>query len=142
MFQRNKCFCWCILEPKEKVLKFQKIFENCQLRVCYIQSPQCQTLLVSVVFFLIYFATLSLVFILKKKNKVWNHILEMNPQPPTGEEFLRSSTRKIITVLSTLLGKLFFAWHFILNKGILLCLTISYQKPFVFSFLCFFKYVL
>ena len=27
----------------------------------------------------------------------------------------------------------FFAWHFILNGNILFWLTISYQKPFVFS---------
>ena len=28
---------------------------------------------------------------------------------------------------------IFFAWHFILNENILFSLTISYQKPFVFS---------
>ena len=28
---------------------------------------------------------------------------------------------------------MFFAWHFILNENILFWLTISYQKPFVFS---------
>ena len=37
------------------------------------------------------------------------------------------------TVLSTSLRKTFFAWHFILNGNILFWLTISYQKPFVFS---------
>ena len=37
------------------------------------------------------------------------------------------------TILSTSLGKTFFAWRFILNKNILFWLTISYQKPFVFS---------
>ena len=37
------------------------------------------------------------------------------------------------TVLSTSLGKTFFAWRFILNENILFLLTISYQKPFVFS---------
>ena len=37
------------------------------------------------------------------------------------------------TVLLTSLGKTFFAWHFILNENILFRLTISYQKPFVFS---------
>ena len=37
------------------------------------------------------------------------------------------------TVLSTSLGKPFFAWCFILNENILFRLTISYQKPFVFS---------
>ena len=37
------------------------------------------------------------------------------------------------TVLSTSLGKTFFAWHFILNENILFWLTIFYQKPFVFS---------
>ena len=35
------------------------------------------------------------------------------------------------TVLSTSLGKTFFAWCFILNKNILFWLTISCQKPFV-----------
>ena len=38
----------------------------------------------------------------------------------------------IPTVLSTSLGKTFFAWRFILNENILFWLTISYQKPFVF----------
>ena len=38
----------------------------------------------------------------------------------------------MITVLSTSLGKKFFAWRFTLNENILFCLTISYQKPFVF----------
>ena len=37
------------------------------------------------------------------------------------------------TVLSTSLGKTFFAWRFILNENILFWLTISNQKPFVFS---------
>ena len=37
------------------------------------------------------------------------------------------------TVLSTSLGKTFFAWRFILNENVLLWLTISCQKPFVFS---------
>ena len=37
------------------------------------------------------------------------------------------------TVLSTSLRKTFFAWRFILNENILFWLTISYQKPFVFS---------
>ena len=37
------------------------------------------------------------------------------------------------TVLSTSLGKTFFAWRFILNENILFWLTISKQKPFVFS---------
>ena len=41
--------------------------------------------------------------------------------------------RCITTVLSTSLGKTFFAWRFILNENILFWLTISYQKPFVFS---------
>ena len=38
-----------------------------------------------------------------------------------------------VTVLSTSLGKTFFAWRFILNENILFWLTISNQKPFVFS---------
>ena len=38
------------------------------------------------------------------------------------------------TVLSTSLGKTFLAWLFILNENLLFWLTISYQKPFVFSF--------
>ena len=37
-----------------------------------------------------------------------------------------------VTVLSTSLGKTFFAWRFTLNENILFCLTIYYQKPFVF----------
>ena len=37
------------------------------------------------------------------------------------------------TVLSTSLGKTFFAWRFILNENILFWLTISNQNPFVFS---------
>ena len=37
------------------------------------------------------------------------------------------------TVLSTSLGKTFFAWRFISNANILFWLAISYQKPFVFS---------
>ena len=37
------------------------------------------------------------------------------------------------TVLSTSLGKTIFAWRFIWNENILFWLTISYQKPFVFS---------
>ena len=37
------------------------------------------------------------------------------------------------TILSTALGKTFFAWPFILNENILFWLTISNQKPFVFS---------
>ena len=36
-------------------------------------------------------------------------------------------------VLLTSLGKTVFAWRFILNQNILFWLTISYQKPFVFS---------
>ena len=45
----------------------------------------------------------------------------------------RSPRRFLATVLSTSLGKTFFAWRFILNENILFWLTISYQKPFVFS---------
>ena len=41
------------------------------------------------------------------------------------------------TVLSTSLGKTFFAWRFILNENILFLFTVSYQKPFVFMFLWF-----
>ena len=40
------------------------------------------------------------------------------------------------TVLSTYLGKTYFAWRFILNENILFWLTISYQKPFVFFCFC------
>ena len=43
------------------------------------------------------------------------------------------SCESFATVLSTSLGKTFFAWRFILNENILFWLTISYQKPFVFS---------
>ena len=45
---------------------------------------------------------------------------------------LGKSGGKSPTVLSTSLGKTFFAWRFILNENILFWLTISYQKPFVF----------
>ena len=41
------------------------------------------------------------------------------------------------TVLSTLLGKMLFAWRFILDDNILFWLTISYQKHLLFLFLCF-----
>ena len=38
----------------------------------------------------------------------------------TDEVFLVCNfARKVATVLSTSLGKMFFAWHFILNKDIL-----------------------
>ena len=48
------------------------------------------------------------------------------------------------TVLSTSLGKTFFAWRFILKENILFWLTISYQKPYVFSIsvFCSQKYTL
>ena len=39
---------------------------------------------------------------------------------------------KCSTVLSTSLGKTVFSWRFILDKNILVWLTISCQKPFVF----------
>ena len=50
----------------------------------------------------------------------------------------------ITSVLSTSLGKTFFAWRFILNENILFWLTVSYQKPFVFSIsvFCSQKYTL
>ena len=38
-----------------------------------------------------------------------------------------------VTVLSTFLGKIFYAWNFVLNESILFWLFIFYQKPFVFS---------
>ena len=41
------------------------------------------------------------------------------------------SRAMLTTVLSTSLGKVFFAWRFIFNENILFWLTISYQKPFV-----------
>ena len=44
-----------------------------------------------------------------------------------------SSEVSLPTVLSTSLGKTFFAWHFILNENILFWLTTSNQKPFIFS---------
>ena len=43
------------------------------------------------------------------------------------------ANREVSTVLSTSLGKTFFAWRFILNKNILFWLTISCQKQFVFN---------
>ena len=46
-----------------------------------------------------------------------------------------------ITVLSTSLGKTFFAWRFILNENILFCLTISYQKPLVFYVSVFYSQI-
>ena len=39
----------------------------------------------------------------------------------------------ILTVLSTSLGKTFIVWRFIINENISFWLSISYQKPFVFS---------
>ena len=51
---------------------------------------------------------------------------------PSGELFRGGTNpfRSTSTVLSTSLGKTFFAWRFILNENILFWLTISYQKPF------------
>ena len=40
---------------------------------------------------------------------------------------------KISFVLSTSLGKMFLPWRFILDANLLFWLTISYQKPIVFS---------
>ena len=48
----------------------------------------------------------------------------------------------LVTVLSTSLGKTFFAWRFILNENILFWLTISYQKPFVFPISVFCSQIL
>ena len=49
----------------------------------------------------------------------------------------------ILTRLSISLRKtLFFAWRFILNETILFLLSISYQKPFVFSIFCPKKFIL
>ena len=45
------------------------------------------------------------------------------------------------TVLSTSLEKTFFAWRLTLNKTGLFSLTISYQKPFVFSVTMFFSQI-
>ena len=39
------------------------------------------------------------------------------------------------TVLSTSLGKTFFAWRFVLNENILFLFNVSYQTPFML--LCF-----
>ena len=52
------------------------------------------------------------------------------PDPETKPNFPFSTARQY--VLSTSLGKTFFAWRFILNVNILFWLTISCQKPFVF----------
>ena len=60
---------------KKKKKKNDEVFDICQLRGYYIQSPKKpQKVLVSVVFFLIYFAELSLVFKLKQS-------LEDQPYP-------------------------------------------------------------
>ena len=45
------------------------------------------------------------------------------------------------TVLSTSLRKTFFAWHFNSNENLLIWLTISYQKPFVFSVSVFYSQI-
>ena len=47
----------------------------------------------------------------------------------------------LATVLSTSLGKMFFAWRFILNENILFWLTISCQKPFVFYVSVFYSQI-
>ena len=65
----------------------------------------------------------------------WELIFWINLQMDINNQ----SINQLLTVLSTSLGKTFFAWRFILNENILFWLTISYQKPFVFSVsvLCF-----
>ena len=57
------------------------------------------------------------------KQKHWNKII--------------LTSKSHTTVLSTSLGKMFFAWRLILNENVSFWLTISYQKLFVFSVLCF-----
>ena len=70
----------CLLEPKEEVVKLKiSIFDNCQLRGCYIQPPKKpQKVLVMVVFFHVYIAVISLVFELKQ-NLEAKPYPEMNP---------------------------------------------------------------
>ena len=58
------------------------------------------------------------------------HVFYKNLLPFLNENIWYSL--KTPTVLLTF-GKTFFAWRFILNENILFWLTISYQKPFVFS---------
>ena len=54
--------------------------------------------------------------------------------------YLKAHTTKIlITVLSTSLGKTFFAWSFILNENILFWLSISCQKPCLLCFCVLFS---
>ena len=61
-------------------------------------------------------------------DSVWKGVYSKRKEfAPLGSKFFP------FTVLSTSLGKTFFAWRFILNDDILYWLCISYQKPFVFS---------
>ena len=76
LFQRNKCFCLCLLEPKEEVVKLQS-FNFWYLPIeglLHSASKKSQKELVTVVIFFIYFAVLSLVFELKQN-------LEAQPYP-------------------------------------------------------------
>ena len=79
---KNKCFCLCLLEPKEEVMKLQS-FNFWYLPIeglLHSASKKSQKVLVIVVFFLIYSAVLhlSLVFELKQ-NVEAQPFPEMNP---------------------------------------------------------------
>ena len=50
---------------------------------------------------------------------------------PAIQQYLKHF--KGTTVLSTSFRKIFFTWHIILNENIFFGVTISYQKPLVFS---------
>ena len=58
----------------------------------------------------------------------------LRPSQPNGfmSSMVSLLNHMFTTVLSTSLGKTFFAWRFILNENSLFWLTISCQKPFVF----------
>ena len=80
LFQRNKCFCVCLLEPKEEVGKLQS-FKFWYLSIeglLHSASKKSLKVLVMVVFFLVYFAMLSLGFELKQNLEALPYP-EMNP---------------------------------------------------------------
>ena len=73
-FQRNKCFCLCLLGPNEEVVKFQKFIYfipfNGEVARMSLQKKS-QKVLMTVVFYFsfIYLAMLCLIFELKQTKK-------------------------------------------------------------------------
>ena len=64
----------------------------------------------------------------------WCDMIWWSHQAKKGFQTCAKCAKTRPTVLSTSLWKIFFfAWRFILNETILFWLTISCQKPFVFS---------